>query len=80
MIALILSIPIFAVLLMLQTAVFSRVPLLQGTTDLVLLAVVAWALQRKVQTAWQWAIVAGVMVSFVSAMPFGTLLLGYPIA
>jgi rod shape-determining protein MreD len=80
MIALLISIPIFGILLMLQTAIFSRIPLLQGTTDLVLLALVAWALQKKVNTAWQWGIIGGVMVSFVSALPLGTPILAYMIA
>jgi hypothetical protein len=37
----------------------------------VLLAVIAWALQKRVQTAWHWGIIGGLMVSFVSALPSG---------
>jgi rod shape-determining protein MreD len=57
--------------------VLSRVPLVYGTADLTLLAMIAWALQKRVDTAWHWGIVGGLMVSFVSALPTGVPLLGY---
>jgi hypothetical protein len=75
-----LAFPILAVLLVLQMAVFSQIPLLQGTTDLVLLALVAWSLQRRVQTAWQWGIIGALLVGFVSAVPFEVYLAGYLLA
>ena len=65
-----LAFPILGILLVLQSAIFSQIPLLQGTTDLVLLALVAWSLQRRVRTAWQWGIIGGLLVGFVSAVPF----------
>jgi hypothetical protein len=37
----------------------SRIPLLHGSADLILLALVAWALQKRVNTAWQWALIGG---------------------
>jgi rod shape-determining protein MreD len=67
-------------MLVFQSAVMSRIPLLHGTTDLVLLAVVAWALQKRVKTAWHWSIMAGLLVTAVSALPFGVAILGYPLA
>lgn len=78
--AVLIAIPILSFLLMIQTAILARIPLLSGTTDLVLLAVIAWALQRRVQTAWQWSIIAGILVSIVSALPLGVALVGYPMA
>jgi len=42
--------------------------LLEGTADLVFLVVIAWALQERVRTAWQWAIIAGLIVAYVSAI------------
>ena len=41
-----LALPVFAFLLMLQTAVISRLQLLHGAADIILLVVAAWALQR----------------------------------
>ena len=75
-----IAIPILSILLILQSAVFSRIVLLQGTADLVLLALVAWALQKPVKTAWHWCIIGGLLVSYVSAIPLAAPLLGYVMA
>jgi hypothetical protein len=75
-----LAFPILGILLVLQSAIFSQIPLLQGTTDLVLLALVAWSLQRRVRTAWQWGIIGGLLVGFVSAVPFFVFIVGYLMA
>lgn len=69
--------PILSLLLIFQSAVVSRVPLIYGTADLVLLALIAWALQRRVKTAWVWGIIGGLFVSFASGLPFGAILIGY---
>lgn len=70
MLATLISIPILIGLLILETTILSRFPLLHGTTDLVLLAVLAWALQKQVNTAWQWGIIAGLLVGIASAQMF----------
>ncbi len=72
-----LGVPIFTILLMLQLAIVSRLPLLQGTADLLMLFVIGWALHERVKHAWQWALVGGIMVSLVSATPFFAPLLAY---
>lgn len=72
-----LAIPVLGGLLMLQSAVISNINLLHGSADLILLAIIAWSLQRRVTSAWQWSVIGGLMVSFVSALPFGIPLVGY---
>ena len=72
-----LAIPILGSLLILQTAVFSQLPLLRGTTDLVMVAIIAWSLQKSVKTAWQWGIIGGLLVSLSTALPFGLPIIGY---
>ena len=72
-----IAIPILGGLMILQTSLISRFPLLRGTSDLVLLAIIAWALQKRVQTAWQWSVIGGLMFSLASALPAGVILLGY---
>ncbi len=62
---------------MLQSAILSRLQLLGGNADLVLLVIVAWALQERVKNAWLWGVIGGLLVSFISAMPFFTPLAGY---
>jgi rod shape-determining protein MreD len=59
---------IFAVIV--QSAVVSRVPLLYGFADLPLVMLAAWALQEEVDTAWHWAIATGLLVGFVSGIPW----------
>jgi len=51
--------------------------LLQGTADLILLVLVAWALQDQVTSAWEWGILGGVMVSLVTATPFYVVIFSY---
>jgi rod shape-determining protein MreD len=78
--AVLIAAPILAALVMIQSAVLSNIPLLHGTTDLVLVALMAWALQKRVRTAWFWAIIGGLLVGYVSALPFGAILIGYLLA
>jgi len=72
-----IGIPVLALAFMLQTAVVSRITLLSGAADLVLLILVAWALQEQVQSSWQWAVLAGLMATFISGLPPFTLLVAY---
>jgi rod shape-determining protein MreD len=75
--ATLIAIPILGALLILQTAILSQVPLLRGTTDLVMVAIIAWSLQKSVKTAWQWGIIGGLLVSIVTALPFGLPIISY---
>jgi rod shape-determining protein MreD len=54
----------------LQTTVFSQSPLINGTADLILLFLAAWSLQEQVRNSLLWALVAGLLISIISAMPF----------
>jgi len=72
-----LALPFLGFTVIVQMAIISRLPLLQGTVDLVLLVLLAWTLQEKVTTWWQWALIGGILVTYVSAMPSVTLLVGY---
>ncbi len=75
-----IAIPILGLLVMLQSAIVSRIPLLHGTTDLVLLALLAWALQKRVQTAWRWVIIGGLLVNIASSLPPLIPLVGYALS
>lgn len=69
-----LSIVVFYIL---QTTIFSQTPLVNGTADLILLFLAAWSLQEQVKNSWLWTILAGLLISVVSAMPFFAPLIGY---
>jgi len=76
----ILSIPVLGLLTIIQSAVISRLPLNRGTADLVLVVLVAIALQKAVRVSWQWSIVGGLFVDFFSGLPFGLFTISYLIA
>ncbi|MDI6769994.1 MAG: hypothetical protein QMD04_09990 [Anaerolineales bacterium] len=75
--AILIAIPTLLIALMLQSAVISRINLLSGSADLVLLILAAWALQGRIKNAWQWALIAGALVGFVSGLPWFVPLAGY---
>lgn len=67
--AILVGLPVLALTVILQSTVFSRVTLLNGSVDLVLIVILSWALNRKVKDEWIWAIMGGAMLGFVSAIP-----------
>lgn len=69
-----LSLVVFFIL---QTTIFSQTRFVSGTADMILLFLAAWSLQEHVKNTWLWTVIAGVLVSFVSAMPFFAPLFGY---
>lgn len=62
---------------MLQTGIISRINLLSGSADLILAILVTWSIQERVKSAWLWAIAAGLMVGYVSGLPWFIPLMGY---
>ncbi len=72
-----LSIPVLLITLMLQVAVVSRLPLLHGTADLMLVVLASWALQARTKDAWFWIVVGGCMITYVSATPAVVPLISY---
>jgi hypothetical protein len=67
--ATLIAIPILSILTIIQSSIVSRLPLLQGTADIILLVIIAWALQEPVRSAWQWSVLGGLMIGFVSIIP-----------
>ena len=63
------AIPVLGLAFILQMAVLSRMTLLSGAADLVLLILVSWSLQEQVESSWQWAALAGLMAGFSSGLP-----------
>ncbi len=68
---------IFGILAIIQSTIVSSMPLLKGTADLILLFIVAWALQDRVESAWQWCLIGGLLASLYSGLPFGVFILAY---
>jgi hypothetical protein len=62
---------------MLQSAVVGQLRLLSGFGDLVLVLLAAWSLQERVDTGPLWAVLASVLISFLSRLPILATGLGY---
>jgi rod shape-determining protein MreD len=75
-----IAVPLLILAFMIQTAVVSRITLLSGAADLVLLILISWALQESVQSSWHWAVLAGLVGAFVSGLPPYVLITAYLLA
>ena len=73
----IIAIPLLALAVILQSTIVSQFSLLAGYADLILVMLAAWALQKGVTTAFQWAFLASIMISTISHMPWLVTLIGY---
>jgi rod shape-determining protein MreD len=75
--AILAAILVLGVAIMLQISIASRIMLLSGNVDLVLLVVAAWSLQERVRGAWIWGLVASLLAGLVSGVPWYIYLIGY---
>jgi cell shape-determining protein MreD len=75
--AILVAIPVLVLAVILQTSIASRILLLSGNADLVLLVVAAWGLQERVRGAWIWGMLASLLVGMVSGVPWYIYLIGY---
>jgi rod shape-determining protein MreD len=71
------AIPVILFAVILQSAMISRIYLLSGIADLPLVMLAAWALQDEVDSSWHWAVAFGLMVGFVSGIPWYVYVMGY---
>lgn len=72
-----IAVPVILLSVILQSAVISRVYLLSGIADLPLVMLAAWALQEEVDSAWHWAAATGLLVGFISGIPWMVPVFGY---
>jgi rod shape-determining protein MreD len=71
------AIPVLLVTIILQVTAVSRLPLVHGTADLVLLTLIAWSIHSKAKNAWIWALMGGLMASFFTAVPWLAVVIPY---
>jgi len=71
------ALPLLGLAVIIQSAIISRFSLLSGFADLVLVILAAWALQEGVNTAFHWAFLGSIMISFVSHLPWLVVVVGY---
>jgi hypothetical protein len=75
--AILTAIPVLGLVMMLQISIASRIMLLSGNVDLLLLVVAAWGLQERVRAAWIWGLVASLLAGLVSGLPWYIYLIAY---
>ncbi len=73
----IIGLPVLFITLLIQITAVSRLPLVHGTADLVMLTLIAWGIHTKSNNAWIWALIGGLMTSFVSAVPWLAVIIPY---
>ncbi|REG10793.1 hypothetical protein [Pelolinea submarina] len=70
MLANFVSIPFMLLLSVLQSTAISRITLINGCADLVLIGVACWGVKEKGYNAFVWALVGGLFTALITAMPF----------
>jgi hypothetical protein len=71
------AVPVILLAVIVQSSVISQITVLKGFADLPLVMLAAWALQEEVDSAWHWAIAAGILVGLVSGILWVAPLAGY---
>ncbi len=73
------SVPLLALLALLQTAVFRQIRFLDGNLDLLLVAVACWSILRP-EEGLGWALLGGIFADLFSGGPFGITAIAYLLA
>ncbi len=63
------GIPIIAIAGLIQTSLFGKVRLLDGTSDLIMLCMIAWSINDRTKYSWILVIAGGLIMSYLSAVP-----------
>ncbi|MBO9367805.1 MAG: hypothetical protein J7555_03510 [Chloroflexi bacterium] len=69
--------PILFLTAILQSALFSRLSLLHGHADLMLIVLAIWATHPRVLHAWEWTLLGALLTAFLSAFPWALIFLTY---
>jgi cell shape-determining protein MreD len=75
--AILVGIPVVILAIILQSSIASRIVLLSGNVDLLLLVVAAWGLQERAKGAWVWGVIASLLAGVTSGVPWYIYLIGY---
>ena len=72
-----MSIPIMLIYSVIQTVAVSRITLMGGSADIIHLAIVSWGISEEDSSVYFWALVGGIFISFISAMPTAAVITSY---
>ena len=65
----IIGFPILAAAAFIQVSFFGQIRLLDGTTDLIMLCMIAWSINDRTKYSWILVIASGLIMTYISAMP-----------
>lgn len=72
-----LSIPVLLFLSVLQISIVSRIQLINGAADIILLSIAAWGIHDRNRSVYFWALIGGLFISITSSMPLFTPIVPY---
>jgi rod shape-determining protein MreD len=72
----VLAVPLLALLALMQSTIFRQILFLDGSLDLLLLAVICWSMLRP-EEGLVWALLAGLLTDLFSGGPFGVSAIAY---
>lgn len=75
-----IAIPILGFAVLLQSTVLSQIHLALGSIDLIMLVLIAWAVNERVKTAWHWGVIGSLFASLITAVPLLAVSLSYFLA
>lgn len=64
-----ITFPIMTIAGILESTVFSRIHILHGTADLIMLMIIAWTLHPHTKFSWLWLVLGSVIMTYLSAIP-----------
>lgn len=70
---------LLSISMVLQNSIVTRLKMLEGSADLVLLVLVSWILLSDQKRRWQYGLVAGLLVGVSSAIPWWIPVVSYTI-
>lgn len=72
-----LAVPVLLLFSVFQISVISRIQLINGTADIILLTIAAWGIRDKNRSVFLWGLVGGLFISITSSMPLLTPIIPY---
>lgn len=68
---------LFISAMMVQNTIITRLNMLYGAADLMMLVLLSWVLHTTEGSHWRWGVVVGLLVGVSSAVPFWLPVIGY---
>ncbi len=69
MIEIIVSFPVLIISMILEATVFSRIQILSGNANLVMLVLIAWSIHSATRYSWFWFLSGALIMTYLSALP-----------